>query len=500
MEKDKKDEFVEKRKKRSLYPRSLFPDIQPAEIVPLTFLKQHARLIMGATLIFSDVVSLFVSFYLAITFYGLLVKQVTVSLYVDLIIFVVIFIFLYAWHGLYPAVGLNPVDEIKKLLNATSSGFLILLAVTFFEKRSATYSRAIFGSAWIISLVLVQFNRWILRIIGRGFKFWGEPVAVVGNGPIGRGVENHLRKNIHFGMYPHLLLSGKADVDMKTMSSINCSKIATVILIPSEMDKKLLQQFIYEQRFGRHRRKGEREISRLILVSELSWISSLGIGTHDLNGLLGLEVRQNLLNKGAKLLKRSIDLFITSIALIFLAPFIPFVLLAIRIDSPGPIFYFQKRVGKEGKEFCMWKFRTMVKNADQILEQYLEESPELKAEWESSRKLKFDPRITRVGRFLRKWSIDELPQLWNVFIGEMSLVGPRPIVEGEIKYYKNVYRLYRQVSPGITGMWQISGRTDTSYTERINFDEYYIRNWSVWLDIYILVRTVWIVLNKEGAY
>ena len=500
MEDNKENEFEERRKNRNPFQGILFPEFQPAKIIPIPFLKQHARLIMGVTLVISDVVSLFASFYLAITYYGLLVRQVSISLYVDLIIFVLIFISLYTWYGLYPAVGLNPVDEIKKLLNATSTGYLILFAVTFFERKAETYSRMILGSAWIFSLILVQLDRWILRIIGRRLKFWGEPVAIVGNGPIGRRVESHLKDNIRFGMSPYMLLSGKVAFDLKTISSINYSKVTTVILIPSEMDEQLLQRFIYEQRFGRHRRKGEREISRLILVSELSWIGSLGIETQDLNGLLGLEVKQNLLNKWSKFLKRTTDMALILIAFLFLAPFIPLVFLAIKLDSSGPIFYSQRRMGKGGKEFKMWKFRTMVKDADKILAKYLEESPEMKAEWEASRKLKYDPRITRVGKFLRKFSIDELPQLWNVVIGEMSWVGPRPIVDEEIKYYKNVYRLYRQVSPGMTGMWQISGRTDATYTERVNFDEYYIRNWSIWLDIYILARTVWIVITKKGAY
>jgi lipopolysaccharide/colanic/teichoic acid biosynthesis glycosyltransferase len=142
----------------------------------------------------------------------------------------------------------------------------------------------------------------------------------------------------------------------------------------------------------------------------------------------------------------------------------------------------------------------MVQDADRVLQEYLEKNPALREEWESSYKLKNDPRITRVGKFLRKTSLDELPQLINVIKGEMSLVGPRPIVDDEVKFYGKSFRLYTQVLPGMTGLWQISGRSDTSYDYRVSLDEYYIRHWSIWMDFYILVRTVWVVLKHSGAY
>ena len=142
----------------------------------------------------------------------------------------------------------------------------------------------------------------------------------------------------------------------------------------------------------------------------------------------------------------------------------------------------------------------MVSNADHVLQDYLNNTPDLKAEWEATHKLKNDPRVTRVGKFLRKLSLDELPQVWNVLLGEMSVVGPRPIVEAETVYYRHVLNIYKLVRPGITGLWQVSGRNDTGYEQRVRYDEYYIRNWSVWLDIYILLRTVFVVLTQRGAY
>jgi lipopolysaccharide/colanic/teichoic acid biosynthesis glycosyltransferase len=142
----------------------------------------------------------------------------------------------------------------------------------------------------------------------------------------------------------------------------------------------------------------------------------------------------------------------------------------------------------------------MVQNADRVLDEYLIRHPELKDAWEQDHKLRNDPRVTRVGRFLRQTSLDELPQLWNILRGEMSLVGPRPIVDEEIWRYGDKFTLYTKVTPGLTGLWQVSGRNNLPYEERVNLDAYYVRNWSVWLDVYILIRTIWVVASGEGAY
>jgi Undecaprenyl-phosphate galactose phosphotransferase WbaP len=196
---------------------------------------------------------------------------------------------------------------------------------------------------------------------------------------------------------------------------------------------------------------------------------------------------------------------IFDITLIFLAsPYILAFFIAISIlimlDSKGGILYKQTRIGKGGRRFKALKFRTMVQNADQVLQQYLDESPELKAEWLATHKLKRDPRVTRVGAILRKLSLDELPQFWNILIGDMSLIGPRPIVDAEIEKYGKCFELYIQARPGLTGLWQVSGRSDTSYQRRVELDEYYLLNRSIKLDIQILWKTVYVVLGRKGAY
>jgi Undecaprenyl-phosphate galactose phosphotransferase WbaP len=208
---------------------------------------------------------------------------------------------------------------------------------------------------------------------------------------------------------------------------------------------------------------------------------------------------------GGRLVRKHNFSRVFDITLIVLAA--PYIILAflaisilIKLDSPGPVFYHQTRIGRFGRKFYVYKFRTMVQNADQILENYLDGSPELKAQWLATHKLKQDPRVTRLGVTLRKLSLDELPQLWNIIKGEMSLIGPRPIVDAEVEKYGKCFDLYIQVRPGLTGLWQVSGRNDTTYERRVELDEYYIRNRSLKLDLHILWKTVFVVLSKDGAY
>ncbi|MBP1609973.1 MAG: Undecaprenyl-phosphate galactose phosphotransferase, WbaP/exopolysaccharide biosynthesis polyprenyl [Acidobacteria bacterium] len=220
----------------------------------------------------------------------------------------------------------------------------------------------------------------------------------------------------------------------------------------------------------------------------------------DIGGMLGLEIRQALLKSWPRFLKRMLDLMITIAGGLFLLPLCLLIYLAIKFTSSGPAVYGQKRIGQDGRRFTVWKFRTMVNGADEALQQHFASNNHLKEEWQSNHKLRNDPRVTAIGRMLRHTSLDELPQLWNVIIGEMSLVGPRPIVDAEVCKYGRRFQLYCKVRPGITGLWQVSGRNDTGYDKRVQLDEYYVRNWSVWLDLYLLARTLTSIIRCAGAY
>lgn len=201
-------------------------------------------------------------------------------------------------------------------------------------------------------------------------------------------------------------------------------------------------------------------------------------------------------DRAARLL--DISLIVLAAPYIFLVFFV--IVILIVLDSKGPVFYRQARIGRFGRKFYVYKFRTMVQDADRVLTSYLGSSPEMKAEWLATRKLKNDPRVTRVGSVLRKLSLDELPQLWNILTGDMSLVGPRPIVDDEVERYGECFDIYFQVRPGLTGLWQVSGRNDITYEQRVALDEYYVRNRSLRLDMEILLKTVVVVLPGKGAY
>ena len=197
--------------------------------------------------------------------------------------------------------------------------------------------------------------------------------------------------------------------------------------------------------------------------------------------------------------KRAFDVIVSSLALLFLAPAFLTVALLIKLTDPGPIFFRHMRVGRQGMRFGCLKFRTMAVDAEARLARILREDPEAAAEWASSQKLRNDPRITAIGAFLRKTSLDELPQLWNVLIGDMSLVGPRPITRSELNRYGRDRRYYLLVRPGITGLWQVSGRSSVGYDKRVRYDREYLEEWSRLGDLWIMLMTVPAVLSTRDA-
>mgnify|MGYP006276445799 CR=1 FL=1 len=199
-------------------------------------------------------------------------------------------------------------------------------------------------------------------------------------------------------------------------------------------------------------------------------------------------------------LKRCADILLALLIGVISLPLFLVCAAAVRLGSKGPVFYRAPRLGCDLRPFCIWKFRTMVEEGDTVLEQHLAEHPGRRLEWESRFKLRHDPRVTRVGRFLRMTSLDELPQLWNVLRGEMSLVGPRPIIEAEKPLYGDALWVFSRTPPGITGLWQVSGRSHTDYAERVRLDVWYVRHWRLSLDLWILVKTVHTVLFCRGAY
>lgn len=241
---------------------------------------------------------------------------------------------------------------------------------------------------------------------------------------------------------------------------------------------------------------------RVIVVPNLKGMQSLWLTARNLGGTVGLEVRRNLLLRRNYYTKRAIDYLIAVPALLLSAPIIAFFAAWIKLVSRGPAFYSQEREGSGGNPIRVWKLRTMHQNAGELLERHLAADPAARREWQKYFKLKNDPRILPgVGKILRRTSLDELPQLWNVVRGEMSIVGPRPFPAYHMDEFGDQFRrLRRRVIPGITGLWQVSARSDGDLQVQQSLDTYYIRNWSIWLDVYVLIATFRAVLLSKGAY
>jgi lipopolysaccharide/colanic/teichoic acid biosynthesis glycosyltransferase len=201
-----------------------------------------------------------------------------------------------------------------------------------------------------------------------------------------------------------------------------------------------------------------------------------------------------------RVIKRCCDVFLVLISMPVTLPILGVVSAVVMLSSPGPVFYSHRRIRKSGAFFSMWKFRTMCVNSAEVLEDYLARNPEAHAEWNETHKLRKDPRITLLGGFLRRYSLDELPQLWNVLVGQMSLVGPRPIVAAEVEKYGDCFDCYCRVKPGLTGLWQVSGRSELSYEARVVLDCNYVKRWSLSKDVVILLRTFSSVVNQDGAF
>lgn len=213
-----------------------------------------------------------------------------------------------------------------------------------------------------------------------------------------------------------------------------------------------------------------------------------------------LGIKNNLAKKTNRRIKRLFDLLVGLIICILILPILIIVSIAIKLDSKGPVFFNAKRIGKNGKLFKCYKFRSMHQNADELLKQYLNKNPEQRVEWNKFQKLKGnDIRVTKVGQFIRKYSLDELPQIFNVLKGDMSLVGPRPYLPREQELMKSFYNIIITTVPGITGYWQVSGRSDVTFKGRLKMDNWYVRNWSIWIDIVLLIKTIKVVFGGKGA-
>jgi Undecaprenyl-phosphate galactose phosphotransferase WbaP len=421
--------------------------------------------------------------------------QLSIAEYFHFSAVLVLFAAVNAMNGLYPGVTLSAVTEIRKLFAGTTLVFLVLWACALFQDQQ---TRVIFLS-WAFGLFAVPLTRAAMRHLLSRTDWWGYPVIVFTDGESGREVVRTLKAHPERGLRPVAVFD-----DQLPNSHSLCGVPVLGAWVDSARFRKNISHAIIACR-----ERGQvdpikwieaqhLEFTNLIVVSGLPGCFSSEV--LDFCRLSAVQIRNNLTLPGPRVAKRIIDLTLALTIAVLSFPLLAIIALVLKLESSGPMLFSHCRIGRGGKRFRVWKFRSMVADGDRVLARHLELHPEAREQWEADRKLRVDPRVTRVGRLLRRTSLDELPQLWNVICGDMSLVGPRPIVQDEVARYGQHYSLYRQVTPGLTGLWQVSGRNKLTYAERVALDTYYVRNWSPWLDIYLLMRTVLVVLRAEGAY
>jgi Undecaprenyl-phosphate galactose phosphotransferase WbaP len=473
----------------------------PLLLTKIAVAAQAARLAMTAALLLADGLGLGAS--LALAQVGLALAHLPFDKkpaeFVLLLAGVLVLLFIR--KQLYPGQGRTYSSELGQLISTLSFGFLLVLVIFQALEDTSLVFLVNLGLTWLFSLVLVPAARYILRagLIRAGF--WGEPVAVLGQGPAAETCAAFFNIKLQLGLRPVILLTHEpcpgcdplqrqpgAVCELTTRAGQLGLQTALVVL--EDLNELDLLVERYRPAF-----------QRLILVKNKAGRHALtSLEVFDFSELIGLQVKNNLQGYLPRLLKRLIDLLGAGLGMIGLAPFFGLLALLIRLDSPGGVFYRQTRLGRDGRPFQLLKFRTMVPNAEQYLAVLLETNPLLRAEWETHQKLKSDPRLTRLGRWLRKFSLDELPQLWNIWVGEMSLVGPRPMLPEQRPAYGETFAEIAQLRPGLTGLWQVSGRNETTFATRAALDYEYIQNWSLWLDIFILFKTLKEVFWPKGAF
>jgi len=412
---------------------------------------------------------------------------------------------IFAANGLYvKKTLLGGTREYSKVLRSASEGFLIVVLAGFLQP-DLIIARGWLLMTWGISFLFVAgarfgLRRYVYHLRKRGYFL--TSAVIVGANQEGRWLAEQLLIPETSGLHIVGFVDKKEPVTARLFHDLPClgpvEKIGEIIE-HYNVGEVILASSAFSTRdhlLDIFRMYGVSEKVNIRMSSGLYEILTTGLTIHETAYVPLVDVNKVRLAGIDNVSKFVFDYVVTIVSLIILAPFFLLIALCIKISSPGPILHKRLVMGLNGKQFYALKFRTMVTNGDEILDQY----PELKKELEINHKLKNDPRIIPIGTFLRKYSLDELPQLFNVLKRDMSLVGPRMISPEEAAKYKQFVMNLLTVLPGITGLWQVSGRSDVSYEERVRLDMYYVRNWSLWLDFQLMFQTIPAVLKAKGAY
>lgn len=416
---------------------------------------------------------------------------------------VAVVVVLRAVVGLYPGYGKNAAYELRRQSYATL-GALTIASTGFVVLKAHGVGRVVLIAGFLALLIVAPLVRQLVKWRLKRARLWGKPVVVFASGEQGSGVAALLERQWGLGYDPAAVFASHPgqdrshyeatpDEDSLQTATLLSRKfgIDTVIFAMPQTGREHLARLVHWASF---------DFRHVTVVPNLDGIVNSAAVARDLGGVFGVEIRYNLLDPWARRIKRALDLFAIATGGVFALPLLLVLCLLVRLESGGPVLYTDKRMGRNGEHFPCLKFRTMISNAEDELRRILEEDPEARAEYARYHKLREDPRVTRVGRFLRKTSLDELPQLWNVLKGEMSLVGPRPYLPRESEAIGATQSDILRVYPGMTGPWQVSGRSNTSFEDRVRMDAHYVRNWSIWLDLVLLTRTVKALVSERSAF
>lgn len=402
-------------------------------------------------------------------------------------------------------------DEVGRLFRADFFATGVVFAILTLMKMSDRFSRLLLVLMWLcMSLLHPVFRLWGKRILFY-LRIWREKVAIRGSGTLALSVADALASDRHMGFDVIGFVSPHSNdkTDVETPGGRNFPALGTLEqAIQSGIVSRSTQMVYAEEGQGSEAATARlndmiRYFHNVLVVPSSLRIPMLNTEPLHLfrEQIMVLKIKNNLLSPINRLIKRLFDLVLTLLAMpvVLLLGLVLAVL--IRLESKGAAVFSQERIGCRGKSFRLYKFRSMYLNSEEILEHYLAENTQARAEWQQYRKLHGkDPRVTRIGRFIRRTSLDELLQLANVLKGNMSLVGPRPYLPDEQNEMKEKYSMIVAAKPGISGLWQISGRSNLDFQDRLHLDEWYVSNWTLWLDVEILIKTIGVVLKRDGAY
>jgi exopolysaccharide biosynthesis polyprenyl glycosylphosphotransferase len=463
-------------------------------VVPLPFLDAAA---VGASMAAAYLLRFRLMAYLAPLSTGFYLHLVAVAIPLWLFIFVLYRLYHpdYLWGGL---------QEYASIVHACTGGIVGLVIYSFLNRQiEQEISRGWLAFVWVFSIISVTGTRFLYRRLIYGLRQRGMFVRralIVGANEEGQIVAAQLRGAATAGVmvagFVDPVVPAGTQVEGLTVLGgperlehwVKQTGAEVLIVVPTALRREALLDLYRD--WGTNRRV------HLHLSSGLYELLTTGAQVHEVGFVPLIRLNRTRITGMDALMKAALDLVGASLGVVLLTPLFLLIALLIRLDSPGPVIHRRRVVGLHGRPFDAFKFRTMIADADA----YLEAHPELKEEWERTGKIRDDPRITRIGRFLRRTSLDELPQLFNVLLGQMSLVGPRMITPGELEHFGRWQHNLLMVKPGMTGLWQVSGRAELSYEERVRLDMHYIRNYTIWLDLKVLLNTFWVVLQGRGAF